>query len=71
MDLFLQRLLDLYNQASSGIDGIKAIKAAIEIENKFRLNNDKLSLKMVVILCCPSIISKVFPSSYKTKLPKK
>lgn len=47
MDLFLQRLLDLYNQASRGIDGIKAIKAAIEIENKFRSNNDKLSLKRV------------------------
>lgn len=47
MDLFLQRMWDLYNQAGGGIDGIKAIKAAIEIENKFRSNNDKLSLKRV------------------------
>ena len=47
MDLFLQRLLDLYNQASGGIDGIKAIKNAIDIENKFRSNNDKISLKRV------------------------
>ena len=40
-------MLALYNQSGGGIDGIKAIKAAIEIENIFRSNNDKLSLKRV------------------------
>ena len=47
MNDFLERMMEFYNQAGGGIDGIKAIKAAIEIENKFRLNNDKLSLKRV------------------------
>ena len=47
MNNFLQTMLDLYNQANGGIDGIKAIKDAIDIENKFRLNHDKLSLKRV------------------------
>lgn len=44
---FLQKMLDLYNQANGGIDGIEAIKGAIDIENKFRSNNDKIYLKRV------------------------
>ena len=47
MNLFLQRMCDLYNRAGLGIDGIEAIHNAINIENQFRLNNDKLSLKRV------------------------
>ena len=49
MDLFLQRMWDLYNQAGGGIDGIREIQNALHIEKQFFLNDEKYSLEEVAV----------------------
>ena len=47
---FLQRMMDLYNQAETSIDGIVAIQKALEFENPRRSDDEKLSLKEVSMM---------------------
>ena len=49
MDLFLQRMWDLYNQVGAGTDGIGAIQNALNIENRILLNDEKYSLEEVSV----------------------
>ena len=49
MNLFLQRMWDLYNQVGDGIDGIRAIQNALNIENRFLLNDEKYSLEEIAV----------------------
>ena len=44
---FLQKMLDLYNQANGGIEGIGAIQNALDLENQYHIDDTKLSLKEV------------------------
>ena len=40
-------MLDLYNQAGGGLSGFDAIQNFLHIENQYRLDDEKLSLKEV------------------------
>ena len=44
---FWEIMLDLYNQAGGGLSGIDAIQNFLHIENQYRSDDEKLSLKEV------------------------
>ena len=48
MNVLWEIMIDLYNQAGGGLSGIDAIQNFLHIENQYRLDDEKLSLKDVV-----------------------
>ena len=48
MNVLWEIMIDLYNQAGDGLSGIDAIQNFLHIENHYRLDDEKLSLKDVV-----------------------
>lgn len=47
MNVLWEIMLDLYNQAGGGLSGIDAIQNFLHIENQYRSDDEKLSLKEV------------------------
>ena len=47
MNVLWEIMLDLYNQAGGGLSGIDAIQNFLHIENRYRSDDEKLSLKEV------------------------
>lgn len=47
MNDFLGRMMEFYNQAGGGIDGIGVIQNALDLENQYHIDDTKLSLKEV------------------------